>query len=58
MSRSSNIKRQFRGLTEEQVREKAKELALKEEMAYWRRKCLKKYRQSSLMGNFEPSGVV
>lgn len=58
MSKTSNIKRQFKGLAEEEAKSKAKELALRQELAFWRRECLKKFRDMENLGNFEPSEIV
>ncbi len=44
MSSTSNLKRRLQKLNEEEKLKKIKEIALKEELAYWRIYCLKKYR--------------
>lgn len=50
MSKTSNLKRGMKNLTEEEKLAKLKEKALQEEIDKWRAACLKKYTEKKRLG--------
>lgn len=58
MSKQSDFKKCCKGLSEEQIEEKVREKAMKDELAYWRYVGLKKYKEMKELGNFSPSSDV
>lgn len=48
--RKWNLQRSVKGMSEEQAKEKLKDKALKQELAFWRKELLMKYREKEKVG--------